>query len=121
MSNSYISGLNYELPHPFRADAERLRYAFDTDTIKVEGVLRWRSNNSVPPQDILDFWKHIGKRFNMSLSVAAREREQKAFLTSYRKARANRPTSHEEMYELQAVHGRGKTIIDVGSGRQTRT
>lgn len=116
--NTYIEGLAYQLPHPFRRQAEDLAVKFDRDTYKVDGVLRWKSNNLVPPQDCLDFWKHIGKKFNMSKSTAARERDNKAFLKNY--SRNQRPVSAEQRNEMIGAFGKGTTVVDVLTGRKTR-
>jgi len=116
MNNSYIEGLQFQLPHPFRADAERLRIQFDTDTYKDAGVVRWRSNGVVPPQEVLDFWKHIGKRFNMAKSVAARSRETKEFLKSYRENQ--KPSTGEQLVEMRGAFNKGTAVVDVISGRK---
>lgn len=118
MRNRYIEGLNYQLPHPFRADAERLAQQFDTMTYKVDGIIRWKTNNAVPPQDVLDFWKHIGKRFNMAKSIAARNREEKEAIENYK--RNQRPPTQEQLYEMQAAFGKGTTVVDVITGRKIK-
>ena len=54
--NSYIEALQEQSNHPIRKEAERLANKFKTDTYKDNNyVLRWKSNNSVPPQEVLDF------------------------------------------------------------------
>ena len=118
--NRYIEQYNnYRLPHPFRAGAERLAMQFDTDTYKDEnGVLRWLSNNSVPPQEVLDFWRFMGKRFNMNKSMAARKRETKAVIEKYKQQ--NRGLNDGERYEAQSVFGKNTIIRDAITGRETR-
>lgn len=118
MKNNYIEGLNYGDRHPFREEAERLASSFELNTFKVDGIIRWMSNRAVPPQDVLDFWKHIGKRFNMAKSIAAREKEQKALMDAYKK-RQHQPT-HEQMHEMRSVFGAGETVVDVISGRKAK-
>lgn len=119
--NTYIEGMQYELPHPFRRDAERLAAQFDTDTYKDSNyVLRWKSNDRVPPQEVLDFWKFIGKRFNMSKSVAAREREDKQSIEQYKKRMENYKHSDEELSEMRAVYGKGTVIVDVITGKKIK-
>lgn len=119
--NSYIEGLGYELPHPARASSNRLLEQYETDAYKDNnGVLRWKSNNHVPPQEVLDFWKYVGKRFNMSKCVAARNREDKIFLKEYRKQEQNRKYSQEELFEMEAAFGKGTVVVDVITGKKTR-
>lgn len=118
--NRYIEGITkYSLPHPFRAEAERLANQFDTNTYKQDGVIRWRSNNSVPPEEVLEFWKYIGKRFNMSKAVAARKRECKEILNKYRIL--NDHINEERMHEIRAAFGPGVDVVDVITGKRTRT
>lgn len=116
--NRYIEGLSYQLPHPARAEAERLRQSFDTDTIKVDGVIRWKSSGRVPPTDVLDFWRHIGKRFNYNKSIAAQKRETREVLRQYRGNQ--RPPSPEQLAEMRAAFGRGTKVVDVITGRKIK-
>lgn len=118
MRNRYIEGLNYPLPHPFRQEAERLATSFDTDTVKVDGVIYWKSNGRVPPTDVLDFWRHIGKRFNYNKSIAMQKRQTKVSIEQYR---ANqRPLTEEQLYEMRAAFGEGTEVVDVFTGRRTK-
>lgn len=60
--NISIEGLSLPPIHPHRIQADRLLYSYDNETIKQDGIIRWRFNGQVPPQDVLDFWKHVGKK-----------------------------------------------------------
>lgn len=118
--NRYINGLDYELPHPFRREAERLRESYYTDTYKEDGVIRWKSNGRVPPQDILEFWRHVKLRFNMAKSQAARAKDDKAFLQQYRESQRQRQRTPEELSEMRNAFGEGTVVVDVLTGRKTR-
>lgn len=118
--NTYIEGLNLPPNHPFRRDAERLTQSFNTDTYKQDGIIRWKSNNQVPPQEILDFWKHIGKRFNMQKSIQARNKDNQMFMEQYRKSQANRKRTLEELSEMRNAFGEGTVVVDVITGKRTR-
>jgi|HigsolmetaAR204D_1030405.scaffolds.fasta_scaffold02517_1 hypothetical protein len=120
MRNTYIEGLSYPITHPFRVEAERLRQAFDTNAYVVNGVVRWRSSDRVPPRDVLEFWRHVGKPFNFQKSLDVADRETKAFLREYRRRNANRPISPEERFEMEAAFGKGARVVDVITGRVTR-
>lgn len=116
--NVYIEGTKLALPHPFRRNAENLALKFDTDTVKIEGVIRWKSNNHVPPQEVLDFWKFIGKRFNMQKSIAARKKDDDAFFANYR---ANQqPVTAEQRNEMTAAFGKGATVVNAITGQRTQ-
>ena len=46
---------------PFQQqEAERLITKFEGETTVIDGVVRWVSNGSVPPEDILELWSFVG-------------------------------------------------------------
>ena len=75
---------------------------------------------SIKKQEVLDFWKYIGKRFNMNKSIAARDREQKKSIEQYRKSMQNHKYSEEELSEMRAVYGKGEIIVDVITGKKIK-
>lgn len=103
-----------------KQEADRLVAKFETDATVTDGVVRWNSNKSVPPQDILDFWKFLGKPFDYAKSSKVREDETSQFLQDYRKAQKGRRRSREEMFELRANFGRGAKVVDVITGKVTK-
>jgi len=87
----------------------------------VAGVLRWKSNDHVPPQDCLEDFRAIGcGGFDMEACRSAREAEQTAFLADYAAKERNRKPSAEERYEMEAAFGKGTTVVNVITGRRTR-
>lgn len=91
---------------------------FEEDTnIDKNGVVRWKTNNSVPPSDILELWKITGKPFNYELSLAAKDKDDAKFFASYRKQQQNRVISPEEQYEMQAAFGPNATVVDIITGK----
>lgn len=109
---------NPRFPHEQR-ETERLIAQFDTDaSVSADGVVRWNSNGSVPPQDILDFWAHLQKPFDLARSAAVRSEELDKFLAEYR---ANaRPPSDEELHEMRAAFGPGEVVVNVITGQRTK-
>lgn len=107
----------------YRGEAERLIAKFDTGATVVDGIVRWNSNNQVPPTDVLDLWKHVGKEFDYDRSIIAREKDMDAFFAAYRKAQANRSPEQiaEEQAMARAAHGPGVELVDVITGRKFRT
>ena len=66
----YVKQLtNPRNPSEFR-EAERLLGQFDTDTVTSGGIVRWKSNGQVPPQDVLDLWVQAGM-IGRNLAVAS--------------------------------------------------
>lgn len=110
----------YPEGHPARSNADYAFQQFYDNTVKLDGVVRWKSNGSVPPQEILEFWQHVRFRFNMAKSVAARNKDEKEFLARYAQAQRNQPPSAELMHELRANHPPGTVIQDVVTGRKIR-
>jgi hypothetical protein len=119
--NTYIEGLNYELPHPFKKQSDRLDKEFDTDaTVDSDGVARWKSNNNVPPNDILEFWKYLNKPFDYEKSNEVRIFESQKFIEEYRNSRANYEPSEEELFEMRAAFGPGEKVMDIFTGKITQ-
>jgi hypothetical protein len=119
--NSYIEGLNYSLPHPFRQQSDRLDKEFETNTtVDSEGVVRWKSNNSVPPKEVLEFWKHQNKEFNYKKSNEVEEKETEKFIQEYRESRKNYVPSEEEMFEMRAAFGPGEQVVDIITGQKIK-
>lgn len=113
--NRYIEGLRYPENHPFRSDAERLLNGFHTDINIKDGIIRWKSNDNIPPKEILEFWKYIGFAFNYNDCITLQERETQAFLNNYSQNRKSQ--SEGELDEMRAAFGSGKKIIDVVTGK----
>ncbi len=103
---------------PFeKAEADRLAGKFDTAATVTDGIVRWTSNNAVPPADVLALWRHLGKAFDHDRSIAAGKAETDAFLTEYR--RHHKGPSPEEITEMRAAFGPGTTVVDVITGTET--
>lgn len=106
---------------PFeKVEAERLLAKFHTDAVVVDGIVRWKSNNGIPPKDVLDLWAYKELPFNLLKSSEVREAEQQAFLAEYRKNQAGKPVDPEQLAEMRAAFGPGEVVIDVFTGRRTQ-
>jgi hypothetical protein len=81
-----------------------------------EGVYRWKSNNRVPFDDMLQTWglsiETIGK------CQAARDKDNSEFLADYRKRMENYVPSDEEMFEMRAAFGEETTVVNVITGQK---
>lgn len=106
---------------PYHREALRLaRQVTDSEHSSiVAGVIRWRSNGSVPPADIVALAAHLEERVDVAACDKARREEFSAFR---RKAIAeDRPMSREELAEARAAHGPGAKLVNVVTGRVTVT
>ena len=112
----------YDTPrHAFeKQEAERLIAKFETDATVTDGVVRWDSNNRVPPSDILELWRHVGKVFDFDKSYATQQADQDADIADYRRRMANHVHSAEELSEMRAVFGPGATVVNVLTGQKTQ-
>lgn len=122
LRNSYIKGyLQFEAPHPFKTGADRVANEFDEDAVvDSNGIVRWKSNNSVPPKDILEFWQYLKKDFDYDKSTEVREKESAEFLGNYRKSQANREYTPEELFEMRATFGKGEVVENIITGKKTK-
>jgi hypothetical protein len=102
-------------------DHDQVREGFKRAEV-VEGVLRWKSNGSVPPQDCLDAFVEagLGSKFDMKVTSQTRRKEEDASLADYRRRMANHVPSDEEMFEMRAAFGPGTTVVNVLTGKETK-
>lgn len=85
----------------------------------VEGVVRWKSNGSVPPADCREKLLAEGVRFDEAKSAAADKADLDALLAEYRSR--PRDDSPEAQFERRAAFGPGQVIVDVLSGHRYTT
>ena len=91
-----------------------------------EGVVRWKSNDSVPPADILE---NAGlPEATVALSTRVRVNETAAFLAEYIKheeefwtAPEYEDARREREAEMRAAFGPGEEVVNVFTGRKIRT
>jgi hypothetical protein len=116
----YISALGQ--PGPYHGEATRLAATLrdPAHATIVAGVIRWNSNDRVPPEDVVALAAHIGLEIDTAACTAARDTETRQFLAEYRKARAGGPTA-EERGEARAAFGPGVNLVDVITGHKWRT
>ena len=83
-------------------------------------VVRWKSNDSVPPEDILEemFVDGVLDEEQLRYAQMIRNREQVAFLVEYRERMANHVPSDEEMFEMRAAFGEGATVANAITGKE---
>ena len=85
-----------------------------------DGVVRWKSNNRVMPNDCREILSHTVYRdlFSEDAGRAAEEAETAAFLESYRKN--TKGPSEEEKAEMGAAFGTGTTVCNIITGERIR-
>jgi hypothetical protein len=108
----------------FRDDEkQRLIEKFETSTVIENGVVRWKSNSQVPPDDVLEVWTDAGLVFDREASVRQREVDMLEFLGQYRKNQANRSPEQiaEEQFELRVTFGPGVKVVNVITGEAHET
>jgi len=83
------------------------------------GVYRWKSNDRIPPADVV-FLDTLPK-FNQERMNSLRAQETAAFLAEYREAMKNHVPSAEEQFEMRAAFGPGETVVNVITGQRYHT
>ena len=106
--------------YPFeQKEAERLANDLRLNTdIDNDGVIRWLSNGSVPPEDCVALAVHIGLPVSVEACDEVREADLTAWLAEYRVAQANRSPEQvaEEHAMARAAHGPGVRLVNVVTG-----
>lgn len=89
------------------------------------GIIRWKSNNSIPPQDIIEFWEFISDNnyfklpyINFAKCYELRSVETQKHLDRYRK---NHVMSDEEYAEMQNTFGADETVVNIITGKKYYT
>lgn len=85
-----------------------------------KGVVRWKSNDRVPPQDCLEQIYKSGaiSEVKYELSQIIRDEETSAFLADYRKRMENYEPSPEELFEMRATFGEGAVVVNAITGKK---
>jgi hypothetical protein len=86
--------------------------------IDSNNVVRWNSNDTVPPKDILAELCVAGYITSENLydSIATKNKEDEMFLTQYIANRRKYGYTAEEKSEMQNAFG-GETVVDVFTGQ----
>lgn len=118
MNNHYIKGISCKQQSWIRKESDSMAAKFDEDTTVVDGVVRWKSNNLVPPADVLKFWNYIGKDFDIEKSNLIRGELSRKRLEKYKKSQENKKYTGEELFEMKAAFGEGAVVFNVVTGRE---
>lgn len=89
---------------------------------RADGVFCWKSNDSIISETVAaeTFVARIPS-YDLNRQSNAYALNTAAMITAYRAAESTRTPSMEERYELTAAFGFDKTVVNVLSGRRTRT
>jgi hypothetical protein len=84
-------------------------------------VIRWVSNDTVPPKDMLeDFWAKgyitLGSLYD---SIATKNKEDAEFLEQYIANRQRYGYSDEEKFEMRAAFG-DEEVVDIFTGKSVQ-
>ncbi|MBC8641631.1 hypothetical protein IAG25_32930 [Caballeronia sp. EK] len=115
-ASEYLNGLLAPRHEFQQRDAMRMLDQFDTKTEVRDGVVRWRSNDRVPPQECLDLWKFVGKPFDAEMSQKARDAENSAFLADYRQVNTGAKPSAQAFAEMRANFEVGNQPMNIVTG-----
>lgn len=100
----------------FKKDAERVVEKLRNEATIMNGVIRWKSNERVPPMDCLELAVHIGLPINIEKCLMSSQAEIFDFLNNYRNE-----SNEENDAEARAEFGPGVEMVNVISGRRWTT
>lgn len=98
-------------------EAKREMRRFHVDT---NGVVRWDSNDTVPPTDILAQFLVEGliTQEESLRSISMRKIEDEEAIREYIASRQKYGYSDEEMFEMRAAFGPGEKVVDIFTGEE---
>jgi hypothetical protein len=107
---------------------ERERYIeeFGVESyIDGNGAVRWKSNDNVPPAEIVNVWVEAGLLIEADRERAdiERARDTERHLAAYRKAQAERTPEQiaEQRMEARAAMGPGVAMVNIITGERYTT
>ena len=98
-------------------ELEKVREELEKGLITIDGngVARNRIGR-VLMSDMLEKLTHVTDAVDTEATTNAREEEVKKTLEEYR--RSARPATEEELDEMRAAFGRGKTVVNIITGQE---
>jgi hypothetical protein len=85
-------------------------------------VVRWKSNNNIPPEECIDAFLKAGFITEQESinSTEQREIETAQFIREYQERMKDYVPCDEEMYEMRAAFGEGATVVNAITGKVTQ-
>ena len=111
----YVSDLTSTV-HFRREDAERMRSKVETDAVYCDGIMRWKSNDRIPPIKCVAMAAHIGMPVDVVKCTAFRDSETSAFLQLYRKNQIERSPAQKAQDASMAVRELGSDAMNIITG-----
>lgn len=99
--------------------SDRKNHQHLSDATLIDGVVRWVSNGSVPPDEILEKVFRMHPEMNYKKCKEARDADLKGFLANYRKN--YKGPSDETRAEARAAFGPNHEITNIITGHKWRT
>jgi len=117
---------NYEAMKAKREAAELARnieFAQKSSYTITDGIVRWDSNNQVPPADMVEAIATFESSVDVAASKAAREEDNARFIAEYIKNQSNRSEEQkrEERFEARAAMGPGVEMVNIITGERYTT
>ena len=96
---------------------------YATDATYVDGIMRWKSNDRVPPEEYVADAIREGFPADAAKCDAARSVDLKAFLAVYRMEQAQRTPEQiaEQRMEARAAMGEGVKMVNIITGEKYTT
>jgi len=98
-------------------EVKRLRDKIKNDTVRVAGSLFWKANKAPVP---MSCFLEAGIPAPPTQAAAIRLDTERV-IAQYREAMQNYIPSDEERYEMKAAFGEGVEVVNVFTGKRTRT
>lgn len=102
----------------FETKARESLAMFHDDHVYLEnGIVRWKSNGRIPPDDLLELWHYGGCSFDYQKSCQRRSAEEAEAIKEYTLQRKDYVPSDEELMEMRAAFGED-VVVDVITGQK---
>lgn len=95
-------------------NSERIKDAYMDEY----GVYRWKSNNHVPFDDMLQTW--TDDEFTLNACREARDKDNAEFIAEYKESMKDHEPDGEELFEMRAAFGEDVEVVNVFTGKVTK-
>lgn len=104
----------------FEKKARESLAMFHDDHVHLEdGIVRWKSNGRIPPDDLLELWHYAGCTFDYHKSCQRRSAEEAEAIKEYTLQRKDYVPSDEELTEMRAAFGK-TVVVDAITGKKIK-
>jgi hypothetical protein len=111
-----------DIMYSYIGDVQKDKEKFYIDETVDAPVVRWKTNDNIPPEECIDAFYKVGfiTLQEYSNSNEQREIEVAKSIAEYKERMKNHVPDAEELYEMRAAFGAGTVVVNAITGKRTQ-